>query len=311
MVRSGADPFWVRESLGLPSNFEYEPDWCFNRFGMTRTAMPDGRIICIAGEHEDHYDPDFCIYNDVIALTPETGSDEVTENSGNVEIYSYPESVFPPTDFHSATLIDDFIYIIGCLGYQGARHPRTTPVLRLDTRTYEIHKLDIAGDCPGWIWDHYASYDEARGTITVRGGKREVEGVSELLPNFAAHRLVLEDLRWEQVASHEQHRKFLLEVFPDRQGPASEPGAAAFQPARVPCAVLPTKDCGVPEYAIDVGGVRVRFREFYSEVRVHVDGKLSESTLKLLFQDVINNLRTQTGVQWRSREVPLDTDWES
>ena len=39
------------------------PEWCFIRNGSTVTKLPDGRIVCIGGEHEDHYDPDFCIYN--------------------------------------------------------------------------------------------------------------------------------------------------------------------------------------------------------------------------------------------------------
>lgn len=39
------------------------PVWCFRRFGATRTELPDGRIVYIGGEHEDGYDPDFCIYN--------------------------------------------------------------------------------------------------------------------------------------------------------------------------------------------------------------------------------------------------------
>ena len=39
------------------------PVWCFIRNGSTLTKLPDGRIVCIGGEHEDHYDPDFCIYN--------------------------------------------------------------------------------------------------------------------------------------------------------------------------------------------------------------------------------------------------------
>ena len=40
-----------------------DPVWCFSRFGATYTKLPDGRVICIGGEHEDGYDPDFCIYN--------------------------------------------------------------------------------------------------------------------------------------------------------------------------------------------------------------------------------------------------------
>src|SRR5262252_8161373 len=37
------------------------PFWSWQRYGRTSTPLPDGRIIHIAGEHEDAYDPDFCI----------------------------------------------------------------------------------------------------------------------------------------------------------------------------------------------------------------------------------------------------------
>lgn len=58
------DPF-KDESLEDMEN----PDWpfspvrCFQRFGSTVTVLPDGRLVHIGGEHEDEYDPDFCIYN--------------------------------------------------------------------------------------------------------------------------------------------------------------------------------------------------------------------------------------------------------
>ena len=42
------------------------PYWSWDRFGRTSTTLPDGRIVHIAGEHEDYYDNDFCIYNDVV-----------------------------------------------------------------------------------------------------------------------------------------------------------------------------------------------------------------------------------------------------
>lgn len=76
-----------------------EPVWCFHRFGKSITEFPDGRIIEIGGEHEDYYDPDFCIYNDVV----------VHYGGGRFEIFGYPEEVFPPTDSHSATLVGDVI----------------------------------------------------------------------------------------------------------------------------------------------------------------------------------------------------------
>ena len=82
-------------------------------------------MICIAGEHEDYYDPDFCIYNDVVVL----GLD------GSVEIYGYPKDVFPPTDFHTATLVGDRVIVIGRLGYMGSDIPARRRCIALDLAT--------------------------------------------------------------------------------------------------------------------------------------------------------------------------------
>ena len=130
------------------------PVWCFDRFGMSHTRLPDGRALFIAGEHEDFYDPDFCIYNDVIVTDPEL----------RVAIYGYPVEIFPPTDFHTATLAGaSDLYLIGSLGYRDARRPGETPVYRLDTTTMQITALQTSGDSPGWISDHTAEYVPTRG----------------------------------------------------------------------------------------------------------------------------------------------------
>ena len=100
----------------------------------------------VAGEHEDGYDPDFCIYNDVFVHAP----------GENVIIYGYPESIFPPTDFQSATLIGGSIYLIGSLGYPGTRRYGETPVYRLDTTTFQIEEVETSGHKPGWIYKHRA-----------------------------------------------------------------------------------------------------------------------------------------------------------
>ena len=58
---------WSARQIFGDTNYQsadsMNPVWCFIRYGSTLTKLPDGRIICIGGEHEDHYDPDFCIYN--------------------------------------------------------------------------------------------------------------------------------------------------------------------------------------------------------------------------------------------------------
>lgn len=133
--------------------------WCFDRFGKSFTELPDGRVIEIAGEHEDFYDTDFCIYNDVI----------VHRGDGTFDIYGYPEDVFPPTDFHTATLAGRWIYVVGNLGYQGERRFGTTQVCRLDTETLAMELVETTGEQPGWIGRHKAKL--VGGRVEVVGGK--------------------------------------------------------------------------------------------------------------------------------------------
>jgi ankyrin repeat protein len=157
MVSGGANAYHARvhfEQVRLGG----EAVWCFDRFGTSINELPDGRIIEIGGEHEDYYDEDFCIYNDVI----------VHHGDGSVEIYGYPANVFPPTDFHTATLVGNSIYIIGNLGYRGQRRFGTTPVHRLDIDTLAIEPLETSGDSPGWINRHKAKLVDNR--IEVAGG---------------------------------------------------------------------------------------------------------------------------------------------
>jgi len=128
---------------------------------MSLTPLPDGRWVQIAGEHEDHYDPDFCIYNDVI----------IHHGKGGFEILGYPEEVFPPTDFHSTTLVGEWIYLIGNLGYPATREAfgYQTPVFRFHTGSGKIERVATSGESPGWIHSHQAKLDH--GSIRVFQGK--------------------------------------------------------------------------------------------------------------------------------------------
>lgn len=148
MIRSGISAYEAGKLFGIENKFDgtYKPIWCAQRFGQSISFLPDGRIVQVAGEHEDGYDPDFCIYNDVFVHAPEE----------NVIIYGYPESIFPPTDFHTATLIGGCIYLIGSLGYPGIRRYGETPVYRLDTTTFQIEEIETSGNKPGWIYKHRA-----------------------------------------------------------------------------------------------------------------------------------------------------------
>lgn len=114
--------------------------WVPYRIGTSVTKLNDGRVIMIAGEYEDYYDPQFFIYNDVIVFD---------KKDNTLKVYGYPKSVFPPTDFHEAILIDNTIWIIGTLGYQD-QHTSNEPiqVCSLNINTFEITKHNCIGEIP-------------------------------------------------------------------------------------------------------------------------------------------------------------------
>jgi len=190
MIVAGADSWAARSKFDNTNAFKDEPVWCYKRFGRTTTLLDDGRIIEIAGEHEDSYDPDFCIYNDVVCF----GRD------GGFDIYNYPAEVFPPTDFHSATLVDDRIYIIGNLGYGDDRRIGATPVFALHVGSMKIERIETTGELPGWISRHKARLLDGQ-WIEITGGKvwSDAGNGPELLENTGRYRLDLRALTWERL----------------------------------------------------------------------------------------------------------------
>jgi len=308
LVRTGEDAYFARAKLALPNVLEESgacgvrnPDWCFKRFGMTKTAMPDGRIICIAGEHEDSYDPNFCIYNDVVVIRPAEGEAWVTKETGSIEIYGYPREVFRPTDFHSATLVGNEIFVIGRLGYGPTEDPEppSTPIYSLDTTTYRMRPVVASGSSPGMIFEHHAEYEPATHSILIRGGftwdsMREPKKQTQ----HGVYRLFLHDTRWEQITAHEKHRRFVF----DYDGPYYEAKKSDFLPANVPHRFLLAEERGVWTYEISVSGVRVRFEDL-GPVRAFVEGDLPEETLSKLLSDVATNLGRATSCEWSVKEV--------
>lgn len=186
MVRAGIDGYSAAKQFG-GRRTGWPPVWCAQRYGQSFTFLPDGRIVQVGGEHEDSYDPDFCIYNDVFVHAPE----------GGVAIYGYPAEVFPPTDFHSATLVGERLWLVGGLGYADARRAGETPVFTLDTRDFHIEPMATTGEAPGWIYRHRARLQ--RGTeIVVEGGVRYVEGAPHETPLAESWVLELQSCRWRR-----------------------------------------------------------------------------------------------------------------
>jgi hypothetical protein len=108
--------------------------------------------------------------------------------------------VFPPTDFHTATLVSNGIYVIGCLGYAAAREGAQTPVYRLDLDTMRIESVPCTGESPGHFYCHRA--DAISPTeIRVWGGKRECAAEPKNVheDNHHAYVLDLERQQWRRV----------------------------------------------------------------------------------------------------------------
>ncbi len=178
MIRSGVSAYQGKSKYGDTSF----PVWCAQRFMQSLTFLPDGRILLIGGEHEDAYMPDFHIYNDVFVFEP----------PDKLRIFLYPDKDFPPTDGHSATLVEQSIYIIGNVGHRGSRREGFTPVYRLNIKTMRIETVPTSGEGPGWISDHRARLNGSQ--IEIAGGKTYTTKLGK--PSFDRNdRTFLLDLR--------------------------------------------------------------------------------------------------------------------
>lgn len=195
MVRCNAGAWKARDQFDDKDSFNDQPVWCYERFGKSITSIGNREFIEIAGEHEDSYDPDFCIYNEVFHYGA----------GAELTIYQYPEDAFPPTDFHTATLVDGYIYIIGNLGYPGDRVYGTTPVYRLDIKLFEIEKIETTGECPRWIYNHSADL-KGQSIIRIQGGEILEKSASKEKHqiNRFDYELDLETLEWTR---HEHQPK--------------------------------------------------------------------------------------------------------
>lgn len=315
LVQTGVSAYRANNVCHGPCSFDAGPVWCFERFGQSSTLLPDGRTVLIAGEHEDHYDPDFYIYNDVVVRHPE----------GRMEIYVYPHEAFPPTDFHSATLAGNRIVIIGNLGYPRQRKAGITQVLALDLETMAVNEIATSGVGPGWIHKHKATLADNGLSIVLQGGMVDT-GVkdSSLLENIDDWCLHLADWRWERLTTRNWPRREILRtdhkslrtweisraVWYHQMGWAKDFQEAVdglekhgitldldvtsrlYQPA-IPHEEIPRDEDKDDEYnvfRVRVDGVVVRFVSEYYQVQMTVEGDLPVETVEALATDFQSKL---------------------
>ena len=116
---------------------------------------------------------------------------------GAIAICGYPEDVFPPTDFHTATLVGDTLWLIGALGYSEARREGQTPVFTLDTRDFHIERVATTGEAPGWIYKHRARL-RAPHEIVLEGGHCFVQAAPRDPPLIGRWVLDLQTRHWRR-----------------------------------------------------------------------------------------------------------------
>ena len=319
LIRSRISAYGASQRFGLGGG---QPGWCFARFGQSLTTLEDGRVLYVAGEHEDHYDPDFYIYNDVVIRYPDD----------RIEVFGYPRDAFPPTDFHTATVAANQLFLIGNLGYPDDRKPGATQVIAIDLSTFESSRIETHGDAPGWIHDHSAALDTS-GSIIVTGGKIETGrgAMLDFRDNGDDWRLDLGSWRWEQLtdrkwrqwqigrADHRsmhlwrmrslaqfhgvrwaaEHRDSMEQMIAQmrdslRMAYAAEPDLDLFKTLFAPELVhttLPDNPDEPNVHRIHVGGIVVRYVERTEAVKLVVEGQLPDEVCAALVEDLRHKLQ--------------------
>lgn len=288
LIDSNISAYRGNKHFDGPCSYGGNPGWCFNRFGRTLTTLPDGTKILIAGEHEDHYDPDFFIYNDVVIAHPD----------GQIEILGYPEDHFPPTDFHSATQVGNELILIGNLGYTAQRKIGETQVLAFDIKSKQFRAVATSGESPGWISRHEAHLDDQNG-ILIHGGKIDHGPAGgNYLENFDTWRLDLDTWKWERLTQKVIQRwRFVREdgkvcrLFPKRLGsePSDQALLARLYDPPVPHQLVLENDWSDRTGYI-INGVPLHFSEEMHWVQLTVEGDLPPELMETYVSEVSKRL---------------------
>ena len=301
------------------------PDVVLRSLRAKRHAPAGRSRVLIGGEHEDYYDPDFFIYNDLV----------VTTQGGRIEIYGYPRAIFPPTDFHTASLTDQCMVLVGNLGYPEDRRIGQTQLLAVDRPSWTVSRIDSLGTSPGWIHSHHAELQPDNASILVRGGKIfRGEGLS-LVENIDEWKLHLSGWRWERMterrwARFELYRKdrtrihlfelrralweremrwegreaHELQLQTELGGPLRLDLIPSLYRPSIQHEFLPADEHEYSVHRIRVDGVVVRYVEESFTVQVTVEGRLPAEVVEQLREELVRALETLEQSPIVSQEIP-------
>jgi len=199
LFTSKLNGYCSNEDMNGPSSFDVGPAFSFDRFGQSETELPDGRKVYIAGEHEDSYDPDFYIYNDI-----------VVEFEGSYDFYLYPKEVFRPTDFHSSTIVGENIICIGNLGYYDERQYRHTQVYMINTNNFHITEIQTTGELSGWIHSHRAVLSKDGQKIHISEGLIDKGEGGAFYQNYDEWELDLKTWSWRRITEKNYTQKEIV-----------------------------------------------------------------------------------------------------
>ncbi len=322
LVETRAWPGAAHELLAGAEVPRDPPSWTFDRMGQSRTELPDGTAILIGGEHEDWYDPDFQIYNDVTLLRPGAAP----------EIYGYPEAVFPPTDFHSATLAGGKVWIVGTVGPKEMRDPARTPVFTLDVETLEIAPVQTTGTPPAWLHRHDAALAEGGGSIRLTGGTVIHAATGAFIDNLDTWSLDLATGAWSRdhrppvtrwlvrrtdrgpnnlwryrVLDHsEPGSDMAREMTAELEATGPKPGLARYRERfRLP---VPHEDITTLDDAYNLRRIRVeeatvRITEEMAEIQVTVEGPVAPATLDAIRRHVLETCAALDGADYETVDL--------
>jgi hypothetical protein len=242
---------------------------------------------------------------------------------GSIEIRGYARERFPPTDFHSATLAGNAIFIIGRLGYPEHRIAGRTPVFRLALDTMTITPVETSGESPGWLLRHSADLDEDGCAIVVRGGAVWLDDKRTMQENIDAWSLNISNGRWSRLSVLNWQRWTMVRIDrkPNRlwdvrqelwhrehgwSGLKShwtyedEPDFAALAALyRIDEAAPPSEQGSEHNvYRVNIDGVSVRFTEGRRSVQAMVEGQLSDLRLEQLQCQVLATLQRLDASEW-------------